>query len=42
MIGKDAEAAPRFKDNLNANVRNAKDRFVDMGLSKVGMQVSRS
>ena len=42
MIAKDPEAAARIKVILNANAPNANARFVNMALSKVGMQVSRS
>lgn len=42
MIAKDAEAAARIKQVLNANRQNDCARFVDMTLSKKGLQVSRS
>ncbi|MBP7984725.1 MAG: bifunctional fucokinase/L-fucose-1-P-guanylyltransferase [Bacteroidaceae bacterium] len=42
MVAKDAEAAVRIKQILNANRQNSCARFVDMTLSKKGMQVSRS
>lgn len=42
MVAKDPEAAARIKQILNANRQNANARFVDMSLSKTGLQVSRS
>ncbi len=42
MVAKDPEAAVRIKQILNANRQNANARFVDMSLSKTGLQVSRS
>jgi len=42
MIAKDAEAAVRIKQTLSENRQNSCARFVDMTLSKKGMQVSRS
>ena len=42
MIAKDPEAAARIKVILNENRRNANARFVDMTLSKAGLQISRS
>ena len=42
MIAKDPEAAARIKVILNENRRNANARFVDMTLSKTGLQISRS
>ena len=42
MVAKDPEAAARIKTILNDNRRNANARFVDMTLSKTGLQVSRS
>lgn len=42
MVAKDPDAAARIKQILNANPQNANARFVDMGLSEVGLQVSRS
>ena len=42
MIAKDPEAAARIKHILNENKQNANARFVDMTLSKTGLQVSRS
>ena len=42
MVAKDPEAAARIKQMLNALQPNANARFVDMTLSKRGLQVSRS
>ena len=42
MMAKDPEAAARVKQVINANRMNANARFVDMTLSKAGLQVSRS
>lgn len=42
MVAKDAEAAMRIKNVLNANRPNNCARFVDMTLSKTGLQISRS
>ena len=42
MVAKDPEAAARIKTILNENRRNANARFVDMTLSKSGLQMSRS
>lgn len=42
MVAKDPEAAARIKHILTANKQNANARFVDMTLSKTGLQVSRS
>ena len=42
MVAKDPEAAARIKQILQANQTNANARFVDMTLSKTGLQVSRS
>ncbi len=42
MVAKDPEAAARIKQTLNAHQPNANARFVDMTLSKKGLQVSRS
>lgn len=42
MVAKDPEAALRIKDTLNNHPANAGARFVDMTLSRHGMQVSRS
>lgn len=42
MMAKDPEAAARVKQVINANRMNTNARFVDMTLSKAGLQVSRS
>ena len=42
MVAKDPEAAARIRQTLNAAAINANARFVDMTLSKQGLQVSRS
>lgn len=42
MVAKDPEAAARIRQLLNANPPNPRARFVDMSLSKSGLQVSRS
>ena len=42
MVAKDPEAAARIKQIINANRQNPNARFVDMSLSKTGLQVSRS
>ena len=42
MVAKDPEAAARIKQTLNALQPNPNARFVDMTLSKKGLQVSRS
>lgn len=42
MVAKDPEAAARIKNILNEHRRNANARFVDMTLSKTGLQISRS
>lgn len=42
IAAKDQDAAARIKQVLNANRPNANARFVDMSLSTVGLQVSRS
>ena len=42
MVAKDPEAAARIKAILSENRRNANARFVDMTLSKKGLQISRS
>ena len=42
MVAKDPEAAARIKLILGENRRNANARFVDMSLSKTGLQISRS
>ncbi|MBR2151387.1 MAG: bifunctional fucokinase/L-fucose-1-P-guanylyltransferase [Prevotella sp.] len=42
MVAKDPEAAARIKQIINAAQPNPNARFVDMTLSKTGLQVSRS
>ena len=42
MVAKDPEAAARIKQLLTEHQPNANARFVDMTLSKTGLQVSRS
>ena len=42
MVAKDPEAAARIKATLNSHPTNPGARFVDMALSRHGMQVSRS
>ena len=42
MVAKAPEAAARIKQTLNEHRPNRKARFVDMTLSKSGLQVSRS
>jgi len=42
MIAKDPEAAALIKNILNGNPPNSCARFVDMSLSKKGLQISRS
>jgi galactokinase/mevalonate kinase-like predicted kinase len=42
MVAKDPEAAARIKQTVNPAQPNANARFVDMTLSKNGLQVSRS
>jgi hypothetical protein len=42
MVAKDPEAAGRIKQTLTAAQPNANARFVEMTLSKKGLQVSRS
>ena len=42
MVAKDPEAAARIKQTLHAAQPNANARFVDMALSKKGLQISRS
>jgi hypothetical protein len=42
MVAKDPEAAARIKTILNEHRRNQNARFVDMSLSKTGLQISRS
>ena len=42
MVAKDPEAAARIKQIINQAQPNPNARFVDMTLSKIGLQVSRS
>lgn len=42
MVAKDPQAAARIKQIINDNRPNANARFVDMSLSRKGLQVSRS
>lgn len=42
MMAKDPEAAARIRQTISANRMNPNARFVDMTLSKTGLQVSRS
>ncbi len=42
MVAKDQGAAARIRQTINAHPVNANARFVDMALSKNGLQVSRS
>ena len=42
MIAKDPDAAQRIRQIINDNNTNRNARFVDMTLSRKGMQVSRS
>jgi galactokinase/mevalonate kinase-like predicted kinase len=42
MIAKDPDAAGRIKKLLNEHRQNANARFVDLSLSREGLQVSRS
>lgn len=42
IVAKDPEAAVRIRTVLNENHRNPNARFVDMALSKGGLQISRS
>ena len=42
MVAKDPEAAVRIKQILNEHRQNLNARFVEMSLSKKGLQVSRS
>lgn len=42
MVAKEPEAAMRIRNILSANPPNNKARFVEMGLSGKGLQVSRS
>ena len=42
MVAKDPEAAARIKQIISANVSSPNARFVDMTLSRKGLQISRS
>ncbi len=42
MVAKDPEAAARIKQIINTNVTTPNARFVDMTLSRKGLQISRS
>ena len=42
MVAKDPEAAARIQKILNENRPNDRARFVDMTLSKKGLEISRS
>ncbi len=42
MVAKDPEAAVRIRQTLTANPVNPRARFVDLTISKTGLQVSRS
>ena len=42
IVAKDPDAAARIRQELTASSTNANARFVDMTLSKTGLQVSRS
>ena len=42
MLAKDPEAAARIKQTISANVTTPNARFVDMTLSKKGLQITRS
>ena len=42
MVAKDPEAAARIKQIINTAQLNPNARFVDMTLSKQGLQISRS
>ena len=42
MVAKDPEAAARIRQLLSADRPNKNARFVDMTLSRKGLQVSRS
>jgi galactokinase/mevalonate kinase-like predicted kinase len=42
MVAKDPEAAARIKQILAVNRTNSNARFVEMSLSKKGLQISRS
>jgi hypothetical protein len=42
MVAKDPEAAARIKKIILENQTNTNARFVEMALSKTGLQISRS
>ena len=42
MVAKDPEAAARVKQIIQQSEQNPNARFVDMTLSKKGLQISRS
>ena len=42
MVAKDPEAAARIRQTLTANPVNPRARFVDLSISKSGLQISRS
>lgn len=42
MVAKDEEAARRIRQTLNENPMNNKARFVEMSLSKKGLEISKS
>jgi galactokinase/mevalonate kinase-like predicted kinase len=42
MVAKDSEAATRIKQVIQQSEQNPNARFVDMTLSKKGLQISRS
>ena len=42
MVAKDPDAAARIKQKLTLNAPNGNARFVEMSLSREGLQVSRS
>jgi len=42
MVAKDPDAAARIKQIINQAQPNPNARFVDMTLSKTGLQISRS
>ena len=42
MVAKDPEAAARIKQTLSANPQHPNARFVEMTLSRTGLQISRS
>ena len=42
MVAKDPEAAARIKQIISTNITTPNARFVDMTLSRKGLQISRS